>query len=55
MTKVVTLVYRLVEGVLPGDAIMREEMIKVAADFTFVAGKYWRILVILMIHTDMEW
>ena len=24
-----------------------------AADFTFVAGKYWRILVILMIHTGM--
>ena len=38
---------------------MKEEMIKVlhftsmAADFTFVAGKYWRILVILMIHTGM--
>ena len=28
-TKVVTLVYRLVEGLLPGDAIMKEEMIKV--------------------------
>ena len=25
----------------------------IAADFTFVAGKYWRILVILMIHTGM--
>ena len=24
-----------------------------AADFTFVAGKYWRILVTLMIHTGM--
>ena len=24
-----------------------------AADFTFVAGKYWRVLVILMIHTGM--
>ena len=24
-----------------------------AADFTFIAGKYWRILVILMIHTGM--
>ena len=24
-----------------------------AADFTFVAGKYWRILVILMIHTGI--
>ena len=24
-----------------------------AADFTFVAGKYWRILVILMIHSGM--
>ena len=25
-----------------------------AADFTFVAGKYWRILVILMIHMPSE-
>ena len=24
-----------------------------AADFTFIAGKYWRVLVILMIHTGM--
>ena len=24
-----------------------------AADFTFLAGKYWRVLVILMIHTGM--
>ena len=24
-----------------------------AADFTFIAGRYWRVLVILMLHTGM--
>ena len=28
-------------------------LISMAADFTFLAGRYWRVLVILMLHTGM--
>ena len=28
-------------------------LISMAADFTFLAGRYWRVLVLLMIHTGM--
>ena len=49
----------LVEGLLPGDVVMKEEMIKVLhlpqwqQTLHLLLGKYWRILVILMIHTGM--